>query len=352
LIIDLFVEGKKVNLNIVNSIGNIHTLDANAGEELKRLLIYTSKAKGKLGHGLLARWQKFYDTNLSLLNKPTIWESPDGKTVKIKPTLIIKSNEVNHKYANLEKVPALVDNFTIFIASKLKEAKDISETSAKELVAKINDIPKIRKDNIVFVIRLPKMNKEGQIEWHREINELREVIGKENVLFNPSKDEFSKMLQNRGKDIIAVEMTHTDKGIVLKNNARYTSKDVQQAEDLSHIKYLLSGLGTCQLPRLEQGNFVSSLRKKGVGIVNGSFREASADIALKRLREFIKILRNIEGYDIYPYHLLDIIDQRLNIQEKGTINLGKMNNEASYFIQAHKRDIPRRSSQFTTIQSI
>lgn len=43
----------------------------------------------------------------------------------------------------------------------------------------------------------------------------------------------------------------------------------------------------------------------------------------KRLRELIDVLRNIEDYDLYPYHLIDIIDQRLNIQEKGTINLGK-----------------------------
>ena len=92
---------------------------------------------------------------------------------------------------------------------------------------------------------------------------------------------------------------------------RYTSRDVQDVGDLSHIKYLLSGLGTCQLPRLEEGKFISSLRDKGAGIVNGSYREVPSDIALKRLRELINILRNIEDYNLYPYHLIDIIDQRL-----------------------------------------
>jgi len=226
----------------------------------------------------------------------------------------------------------LADNFTIFIASKTKEAKNVSETSAKELVSKINNIPKINRENIVFVIRLPAMNKSEQEKWQQEIGELREVIGEQNVLFNPSRDEFNKMLQNRGKDIIAVEMTHTDKGIILKNNERYTSRDVLRAGDLSHIKYLLSGLGTCQLPLLEKGNFSASLRKKGVGIVNASYREVSTEIALKRLRELINILKNIEGYDFYPYHLIDIIDQRLNIQERGTINLGKREGYRKYLV--------------------
>ncbi len=175
------------------------------------------------------------------------------------------------------------------------------------------------------------MSKSEREKWHKEIHNLQKLIGKNNVLVDPSKEEFEDVLQNKGKDIIAIELTHTDRGILFKNDERYTSKDIKQSGDLSHIKYLISGIGTCNLPLLEDGIFAASLRGKGVGIINASYREVSSETALEKLRELINILRNIEKYDLYPYHIIDIIDQRLGISGEGTTNLGKREQGRDYF---------------------
>jgi len=94
--------------------------------------------------------------------------------------------------------------------------------------------------------------------------------------------------------------------------------------DLSHIKYLIAGPGTCSLPRLEKGNFAATLREKGVGIMNTSYREVSTEIALKRLRELIRILKDVEEYNLPAYYLPDMIDQLIGIPEEGTTNLGRL----------------------------
>ena len=324
LIIDVFIgEKDTIHVNLVDKKGNVQGIDLETSKELRRLLKSTSTTEGKIGSSLLDRWQKFYETNLSHMSKPTSWTCPDGREVKIKPVLVIKTNEVNYKYANLEKVPILADNFIIFIASKTKETSDTSETTAKNLVAKINNIPKLTLMNVAFIIRLPQMSKDEQSKWYKEIGNLQRLIDKDNVLVDPSKEEFDRMLRNRGKDIIAIELTHTEKGILLKNGERYTSKDIKQGGDLSHIKYLVSGIGTCNLPLLEKGKFAASLRGKGVGIINGSYKEVSSEVAFEKLRDLINVLENITEYDLYPYQLIDIIDQRLGIPGEGTINLGK-----------------------------
>ncbi|MBI5222789.1 hypothetical protein HY990_00040 [Candidatus Micrarchaeota archaeon] len=323
-IIDLFAEGKDVvHGNIAGAGGEIRRIDNETTKELRRLLNITATSQGNLGNTILKGWGKFYDANLSSLVKPVSWTSPDGKTVKLKPLLIIKSNEVTYKYANLERVPVLADNFIIFIASKTEDAKDAPETSAKEIVSKINNIPKLTQKNAAFIIRLPKMNMSEQAKWDKEINNLQKLVGKDNVLIDPSKNELNSMLQNKGKDIIAIELTHTDNGILLKNGARYTSKDINQGGDLSHIKYLISGHGTCSLPRIEEGKFIASLKKKKMGIINASYRKVSSETALKKLKELINILDNIKEYDLYPYHLFDIINQKLGVTDEGTTNMGK-----------------------------
>ena len=317
-----------IHANLVYSSGNVEEIASDIAKELSWLLNRTAKTRGKLGKTLLEKWEVFYDNHLSPLSRPAYWNSRDGKRARLKPILIIKSNEVNYKYANLEKVPVLADNFIIFIASKYREAKDVAETTAKELVTKINNIPRLSRKNVVFAIRPPRMTTDKLSEWEEATKELEEVVGKENVLFNPSKEEFSRMLNNRGKEIVVIELTHTEHGIVLKGNERYTSRDVFKGGDLSHIKYLIAGPGTCSLPCLEKGAFAATLREKGVGIMNTSFREVSSETALKRLREIIRILKNVDEYDIPTYYLPDIIDQVIDVpeNEKGTTNLGKLDN--------------------------
>lgn len=302
-------------------------MDNESSKELRKLLNVTAKTKGKFGSTLLEKWERFYNSNLAPLARQTFWTCPDGKKIRLKPLLIIESNDVNYKYANLEKVPVLADNFIIFIASKPSDAQNIPGAIAKDIVNRINSIPKLTKENMAFIIRLPdEISKEDKEKWDKEINNLQALLGKNSILVDPSKDAIGKMFQNIGKDIVAFEITHTDKGILLKNGERYISKDIKQGGDLSHIKYLIGGLGTCNLARLEDGNFAGSLREKGVGIIHAPYSEVSSDIALRKFKELINILRTIEKYDISPYYLLDIINQRLGISGEGTINLGKKEN--------------------------
>lgn len=319
VVMDVFKGSKNtVQANIADSEGNLHPVDSRAAEELEYLLEKTANAKGKLGERFVERWDKFSHAHLAPLAKPTYWKSPDGTEVKLKPPLIIRSDEATFKYANLEKVPALMDNFIVFIDLKNME------TSTMELARKINSIPSITKNNTVFALRLPDMEKHTELEqkWKEKMAELEEIVGKENVFHDPSKEEFSKMLSNQAKDIIVIELTHTGDGIILKGSEVYTSKDLEKLDDLSHIKYLMSGLGTCKLPQLEDGRFVTTLREKGVNVINATYGKGSTKEALQGIEILIQLFPSLEGANIRAYHLIDIIHQILR-QILGTINLGK-----------------------------
>lgn len=338
LIIDLFVCGENVTYgNIVDSSGRVKGIAPDATNELRHLIKSTVNTKAKLGEQFLKKWDSFYDTHLKSLNKPTYWNSPDDKLIKLKPVLIIKSNEVNYKYANLEKVPALADNFIVFIASKQREGKNVAKTTAEELTKKIKDIPRLSRENVVFAIRPPRSGvaEDMRKKWKETTVRLEQVVGIENVLFNPSKQDFTKMLNNQEKEIIVIELTHTEEGITLNGNEIYTSLDILKGGNLSHIKYLIAG-NTCSLPQLEKGELAAAFRKKGVGIMNTSFGKVSMDTVLKRLRELIRVLENIDGYDLPTYYLPDIIDQLIDApdpeRERGTTNLGKLDYRQKHLV--------------------
>lgn len=331
IVIDLYVTDEGlVNFNICDN-GNVYEKDQEVAKEFKDLLDKTSKTKGKLGTTLLDQWEKFYMANLVQFSRSKPWITPDGKEVLLKPLLIIKSSESNYKYSNIEKVPVIRDNFITFIAYKRTKAESILEPSAVDLVEKIANIPKFTKENTVFAIRLPQMSELMQEEWKESISELEKIVNSRNVSFNPNIEKFDKMLHNSQKEIIVIDFTHTDRGIMLKNNERYTSKDILEGNGLTHIKYLVSGLGTCNLARLEKGKFVAALREKGVGITNATYNEVSSEIALKRFRQLIEIFKYIEQYNLPAYYILDIIDQLQEISEKGTTNLGKLD-QGTYYL--------------------
>ena len=138
------------------------------------------------------------------------------------------------------------------------------------------------------------------------------------------------MLHNQDKEVVVIELTHTDRGIVLKDNEKYTSKDILEGDNLSHIKYLVTGSGTCSLPRLEKGNFIDALREKGVGVMNTSYREVLSETALKRLKKIIHILKETKEYNLPAYRIFDIIDQLLGISGEGTTNLAKLDHHNDY----------------------
>jgi len=312
VIIDLFVDKKgSAHLMITDSNGVVENLDSKASGEFRRLINIAANAQGKLGSIVSWKWGKFFDKYLAKLVRPTYLQTPDGKKVKLKPPIVIRSNEVNLKYANLEKVSPLSNNFIVYITTR---------DSASNLVAKINNIPRLSRDNVVFAIRLPKMSQSQRKDWIHEVGRLRKILGMKNVLFDPSKEEFTMMLEKKRREIIVFELIHTGEGLLLKNEVLYNSGDVLRGGDLSHIKYLIGGIGCCRLPSLEEGRFITSLREQGVGIINATNRDISTDTALRKIRILGNILE--EGYEIPTSNLLDIINQLLGISDNGTTNLG------------------------------
>ncbi|ODS33611.1 MAG: hypothetical protein SCARUB_01274 [Candidatus Scalindua rubra] len=187
LIVDLFVDSEDfLNVDIIHSKGEVQTLYPKAAKGLRKLLKDTANRKGPLNN-LDKKWEEFYKNYLTKLAIVRDLKTHKREIVNKKSLLIIKSNEVNYKYSNIEKVPVLAENFVVFIASKNTESKDALETTAKELIRKINNIPTLTKENVVFAIRLPEVEKEIEKEWQVAIRELERLIGRNKVHFNPTE---------------------------------------------------------------------------------------------------------------------------------------------------------------------
>jgi hypothetical protein len=326
VVLDIYVDQQgKPHLTIADSRGKMQEPNDLVAGRFMQLLSTTESVKGKFGKKLLDTWEAFQRDYLAGSAKKSQLTLPDGRTVKLKPLLLIRSSEVNLRYANLEKVPALADNFIIFIASKTGALGEVSETTAEELSRKIRSVPAVSKKNIVFAIRPPKtgMTEEMRREWEGVVLRLESQVGRENILFNPSKEEFTHMLKDRSREVIVIELTHTEDVIKLKGNEEYSSRDLKQL-DLSHIKYLIAGIGTCSLPKLENGEFVGALRRCGVGLVNASYREVSNQTVIRRLKVLIRILESTEQCNFPAYYLIDIIDQLIDVIGADTLNLGKV----------------------------
>lgn len=314
VVLDLLVGGKGTSdLSIVDSEGQNQKIDKDVSNELRDLMDQIVTVRGPKKE-LLKKWNRFYHEHLEPLVKTSYFETVDGKRVKLKTRLIIKSNDINYKNAPLESVPVLSDNFIISITH---------QNSAAKLSEKIVKIPKVTRNNVVFAIRLSKEAQTREPDWIRQVEKLGKVVGEENVLFDPSKNEFKKILERKDKDVIVFEFTHIEEGVLFKNGDLFNSKDVLNGGDLSHIKYLISGIGCCQLPRIEDGKYVSALLEKGLNMINASHKNVSVDTALKRLELLTELLKDIEKYDIPADHLIDVIDQLLDISNEGTTNLGK-----------------------------
>jgi len=324
--IDFFVdvEGKS-NVYIADSRGKVQTLNMQAATIFRDLLEKTAETRGKFSEKVLNAWEAFNKEYLAGSVRRTEITLPTGKKAVLKPLLLIRSNEMDFNYTNLERIPALVNNFLIVIASKADTNGRVIETPNSELSERIKKTPSISRKNVVFAIRPPRtgMTQENIKEWGSIVNRLEELVGKQHVLFNPSKDEFTGMLKKSDKEIIVIELTHTTNSIMLKDEETFSSADLEQM-NLSHIKYLLTGMGSCSLPRLESGQFVAALKRCGINLVNASYREISNDIVVKRLHTFISILENPDKYDFPAYYLLDVIDQMIDVTGSDTTNLGKL----------------------------
>lgn len=244
-----------------------------------------------------------------------------------KPHLIIKCNGVNFKYARLEKIPVLRDNFLVSIACKTKEKQDVAETTALDLARKIKAVPNLSSGNVIMILRPPKENvsREYQKRWRSLVRDYQHLIGSQNVVFNPNKNEFISLFEKKGKDHIIIEVTHTEDAIILEGGEKITTADVLQMADLSHIKYLLAG-NSCSLPQIDSGELAAAFRKKGVGLMNLSHGKVSMDTVLDRLEILKYILENTDLFDVPAYYIPDIIDQstRIRESEKGTTNWGEI----------------------------
>jgi RHS repeat-associated protein len=326
IVLDLYKHNDgKISVNIQSSNGDsLQMAGARASDLVK--MIRASFAANR-SQKIEAKWEAFCRQHLSDLASPERKSLPSGAEIKIKPILIIKSNMVDHRYANLKKIPALRDNFNIFIASRKGSALDPLETSASEIAEKINAIPPLTRENVVFAIRPPKegATKEIQAQWKTLVGELRELVGRDSVVFNPDKKSFGKVFTRKDKDIIVIEITHTAEGIRLKGEEEFKTADVNKLGDLSRVKLLIGG-NSCRLPRLDNGKFAKALLNQGVGIINGTYDTVPHDTIVQRMQLFKIILEHAEKFNIPAIYLQDIIDQATSIPErdKGTTNLGKI----------------------------
>lgn len=307
------VEGKPSLLLTVN--GKVRSINDAVAVEFNRLLKNTANRVGPLGE-LPKEWGDFVEKYLSGYSKVQIWEAHNHQTVRLKPRLIIKSNQANYKYANLERIPVLMDNFNVYVTQN-------PGVTATSLVKKIRNMPRLGRDNVLFLFRLPEMEAELQKDWENAIEQLQEIVGKDNAHLDPSKTELQTAMNRQDKNLVVFEFTHTHQGIVLKDNEMYQADDIMRGESLSHIKYLI-GLSCCNLQKLEDGRFVDSLQKQGVGIVDGPLRAVDAPIGLRRLKQMIEIMRNIKRYENLPIdYFQDVIDQLQKIEQGGMIKVGE-----------------------------
>ncbi len=298
MILDHFILDGKPNLLLAVN-GEVRSADRAVAEEFDRLLKITETTNvGGPVEDLQRMWADFIEKYLIRMGKAQTWMAHNRKTVNLKPRLIIKSSQTNYKYANLERIPALVDNFNVYVTHS-------PSVTATNLVKKIRNMPRLGRDNVLFVFRLPEEDMEAGLlrRWQAAITELEMVVGQDNVRFDPSKSELQAAMNRHDKDIVVFEFAHTSHGIALKNNETYQASDILRGDTLSHIKYLI-GLSCCNLQKLENGRFVASLQNKGVGIVDGPARKVDADVGLRRLKQMVEIMKNIEWYKKLPLDYL------------------------------------------------
>ena len=324
IVLDLYKDSaNKLHANIHSSNGDSWQLEDSDASDLQKM-IQASFASNR-SEKVEEKWTRFYQNHLSELASPEVKSLSGGATIKLKPILIINSNIADHKYNNLKKINALRDNFSIFITSKRGTSSDSPQSTATEVAERINAIPPLTKDNVVIAIRPPKegATKKIQSEWEMLVGELRELVGQNNVVFNPDKKSFREVFSRQDKDIIVIEITHTGEGIRLKGGDEFKTNDVIGLGDLSRIKLLIGG-NSCRLPKLDNGKFAQALLRQGVGIINGTYDTVPHDTIVKRMQLLKIILHNIQDFDIPAIYLQDIIDQATSIPEedKGTTNLG------------------------------
>ena len=319
-VLDLEVvgDGRENHLEMVGENREIVQVSPEAAGEFQRLLRLTARVKGKIGESLQRKWQAFYQEHLAGLATAEYRTQPDGRQIKLKPALIIRSNEIEKGFANLDRVRALSENFIVMIAARYRVGGRLHESTATELAQKVNNLPRLRSDNVLAVIRTPEdLTRSQRQEWERAVSDLSTVAGRDRVVFDPSKSELEDALADKGSEVVVIEVTHTDQGIVLKDGYRYGSSDVTAGSDLSHVKGLITGMGTCDLPGVQNGEFINALLSKGTGLISFSSGSVSAETALHRLLRLIEFLRESEGeIGIPTQNLQDVIDQLEDIQNE------------------------------------
>lgn len=335
VILDLEVadDGNQCRLDVVESSRGITEADQAAAKEFHKLLRITARVRGKIGKSLQRKWDAFYRDNLVGLGHAKMVTLADGSEVRLKPPLIIRSSEIENGLANIDRIQALSDHFTVIVAARYEFGGKIHETSATQLADKINSMPSLARGNVVFIIRTPDNLKVSQRRrWEDARRALESVIGSDRVVYDPTKTEFQNALADKGSDVIVIELTHTDQGIVLRDDYRYVSEDVRAGQELKHIKSLLAGLGSCDLPAIQDGDLINALLEKGTGLINFRSTTISEDVAYRRLLRLIKLLRDSKGEISIPtLNLPDVIDQLEGIQEPSPAYIGKINDRDRQF---------------------
>ena len=305
------------NLTIGKFVNNgEERFDESTTKELNGIINKTKRISGRLGASVQKDWRELVNNHL-LPGRTKKEISIGGKTVNIdKPILILRTDQNEMDFNNFEKIDALTDEFYLYILLK--------QTPPKQFAKNIINIPTLKKNNVFITLSMPETtSNQEQKKWDEVISKYRQKIGNKKILVNPTKEKFISFLEKQGKDCIALNATHTENGIVFKNNSQFTSSDIRQLKDLSRIKYFMTGIGSCEVGKIGEGSFVKYLRLKGMGSVNFSGKKLIGEKIIENFEILINILDVMEKFEIPAYAVPDIIMQLKEDDEIGVLNLSK-----------------------------
>jgi hypothetical protein len=116
----------------------------------KRLCVIRTDQLRNLG--LNQEWEQFCRKHFSIPQVRHIeW---NGHSLRInKPLLIVRSDEYDFTYGNIEKVPFLRDNFIITVLQKPTQADQMVSTEAAK---RFKSVPALLSGNLRCIVTLPK----------------------------------------------------------------------------------------------------------------------------------------------------------------------------------------------------
>ena len=219
-----------------------------------------------------------------------------------KPALVIVSDDITPGWDNLNKINTLMDQFTLYLVPRSN--LDFIAASL-EFTSAIDEIPRVGEGKMGIIVSYH----DESLELH--LNSLRDTIGKENVLINPTTDEFLKFLSNRSFETLFIDIEVVDGRIKLKDwvVGRF---EILNLNRFDNIKYLAFGYFGTNSRKSWDWEILRIFSMKGVGMISLTRQSLDKKKVKKRILGFTKLLK---GKD-YNYLRTSSLSQVLSPNEK------------------------------------